>query len=59
MGIILSIIYLQTDMFINKVDLFIDSFSLDKSIGEFSKVNKNECSESYDLGSTITILTCN
>ena len=59
MGIILVIIYLQTNMFINKVDFFIDLFSLDKSIGEFSMVNKNECSESYDLGSTITILTCN
>ena len=59
MGIILSIIYLQTDMFINKVDLFIDSFSLDKSIGEFSKVNENESSESYDVGSIIMILTCN
>ena len=46
-------------MFINKVDLFIDLFSLDKSIGEFSMVNKNECSESYDVGSIIMILTCN
>ena len=59
MGIMLLIIYLQTNMFINKVHLFIDLFSLDKSIGEFSMVNKNECSESYDLGSIITILTCN
>ena len=59
MGIILLIIYLQTNMFINKVDLFIDLFSLDKSIGEFSMVNKNECSESYDVGSIIMILTCN
>ena len=59
MGIILLIIYLQTNIFINKVELFIDLFSLDKSIGEFSMVNKNESSESYDVGSTITILTCN
>ena len=48
MGIILLIIYLQTNIFINKVELFIDLFSLDKSIGEFSMVNKNESSESYD-----------
>ena len=46
-------------MFINKVHLFIDLFSLDKSIGEFSMVNKNECSESNDVGSIIMILTCN
>ena len=59
MGIILVIIYLQTNMFINKVDFFIDLFSLDKSIGEFSMVNKSESSESYDVGSIITILTCN
>lgn len=59
MGIILLIIYLQTNMFINKVHLFIDLFSLDKSIGEFSMVNKNESSESYDVGSIIMILTCN
>ena len=59
MGIRLSIIYLQTDMFINKVHLFIYLFSLDKSIGEFSLVNKNESSESYDVGSIIMILTCN
>ena len=46
-------------MLINKVDLFIYLFSLDKSIGEFSMVTKNECSKSYDFGSIIMILTCN